>query len=198
MAGGSRRNFKVQRNRLKNLKKHIKEFMMMRRLGFDADMLFRTGGKAAVTYGQSVIGVATVTLRDQRRTAAACTATGGHLGAQNLHIAHMLADGSDKRGGVARHTTPMSSPSGSGPPRSGRVGCRRPPSSRSRRTPRPGCSDPPPVGRRSSGRRPPWFRLAPEWNGRSSMHSVLGPTKAPCSTSESIFRRRRYSNAGRQ
>ena len=61
-------------------------------IGISASRLLRLGAKAAMTYGQAIMGVSNSMLRDQRRIATAIAAPGSGCGGQNLDIALMLAD----------------------------------------------------------------------------------------------------------
>ena len=56
--------------------------------------LLRTGGIAAVTYGQAITGVATSTLLKQRRAAAAAAAPYSATCGQDLDLSLAVADGS--------------------------------------------------------------------------------------------------------
>lgn len=66
----------------------------MQAVGVSAAKLFRTGGKAAMTYGEAINGVSDSLLRDQRRTDSVATAPAAGGGDQNLDLALMMADGS--------------------------------------------------------------------------------------------------------
>ena len=56
-------------------------------------MLFRTGGKAAITFGEGIMGVSDAMLRNQRRTVAVVTSPASGACGQNLDTALMIADG---------------------------------------------------------------------------------------------------------
>ena len=96
MAAGTSRNVLVQNARLKQFKKRIPRFRMLRRANVDTARVFRTGGSAALMHGQHTIGVAPSTLQRQRRLGAAAMAPAYGLGGQELDIALMVADGSPK------------------------------------------------------------------------------------------------------
>lgn len=87
---------KVLRERLSKFKGRLKRFRKLRRHGIDSAMLFRTGGKAAMTFGQGIMGVSNSLLRDQRRTAAVATSPASGACGQNLDTALMMADGGPK------------------------------------------------------------------------------------------------------
>ena len=96
MAAGCRRNTMVLRQRLNDFKARIPRFRKLRRLRADPARIIRTGGKAAVVYGQAVTGVSNSHLLSQRRAVAAATAPKNGTGGQQLDIALMLADGGPK------------------------------------------------------------------------------------------------------
>ena len=60
--------------------------------------LLRTGAKAAMTYGQAILGVSNSLLRDQRRTAATIAAPASGNGGQDLDLALTLADENARAG----------------------------------------------------------------------------------------------------
>jgi hypothetical protein len=62
----------------------------------DTARILRTGGVAALTFGQMAMGTPPATLLLQRRAVAAAAAPTAGLAGQNLDLALMLADGSDK------------------------------------------------------------------------------------------------------
>ena len=76
-----RRNVREQVKRLKNFTERLPRFKKLRRLGADPARVIRTGGKAAIVYGQAVMGVCNSLLQLQRRAVAAAVAlqhgTGG-------------------------------------------------------------------------------------------------------------------------
>ena len=69
---------------------------MLRRAGVDTTRVLRTGGVAALTYGEATIGVPPSLLLAQRRAVAAAAAPASGLAGQNLDLALLLADGSAK------------------------------------------------------------------------------------------------------
>ena len=77
---GVRRNVDVMRHRLKTMKKRVPRFRRLRKFGISTSRLLRTGAKAAMTYGQAILGVSNILLRDQIRTAAKIAAPGSGCG----------------------------------------------------------------------------------------------------------------------
>ena len=98
MGAGIRRNAKVARARLHNFKKRIPLFRRLKNLRIDPAKIVRTGGKAAITYGQGVLGVSNAMLRLQRRAVAKAAAIGYGTGGQQLDLGLMIADGGTKGG----------------------------------------------------------------------------------------------------
>ena len=98
LGAGVRRNVDVMKHRLNTMKKRIPRFRRLRKLGIDTSRLLRTGGKAAMTYGQAILGVSNSLLRDQRTTAATIAAPGAGRGGQNVDIALIIADGNARAG----------------------------------------------------------------------------------------------------
>ena len=72
------------------------KFRRLVKLGVKTDRIVRTGGLAAITFGQAIAGVSSTTLLGQRRLVGAATAPPGGSGGQDLDVALMLADGSAK------------------------------------------------------------------------------------------------------
>ena len=110
LGAGVRRNVDVARHRLKMMKKRVPRFRRLRKIGVSTSRLLRTGGKAAMTYGQNVLGVSNSLLRDQRRTAAVIAAPESGVGGQNLDLALILADENAKSGAdpaFDAHTMPI-------------------------------------------------------------------------------------------
>ena len=94
MGSGRRRNATVLNKRLKAFRARAPRFRKLAAAGVCTKRLMRTGGGAALTYGQSVTGVSPYTLLQQRRAAAAvCAPAGGPCG-QDLDLALVLADAS--------------------------------------------------------------------------------------------------------
>ena len=95
MAAG-RRTVKELVKRLKNFKERVPRFRKLKKLGVDPAMVVRTGGKAAIVYGESTMGVPNSLLQSQRRAVAAAVAPQYGTGGQNLDIVLMMADDSAK------------------------------------------------------------------------------------------------------
>ena len=110
LGAGVRRNVDVMKHRLKMMKKRVPRFMRLRKIGISTSRLLRTGAKAAMTYGQAILGVSNIMLRDQRRTAAVISAPGAGSVGQNLDLALILA-GENARSGADpafdAHTMPI-------------------------------------------------------------------------------------------
>ena len=83
--------------RLASFRARKKRFQRLRSSGVNVPQLMRTGGVAALTYGQAVTGVSNKLLMQQRRAVAAATAR--TVGSGDLDITLALADGS-RRGRV--------------------------------------------------------------------------------------------------
>ena len=64
LGAGVRRNVDVAKHRLKTMKKRVPRFRRLRKLGVSTSRLVRTGAKAAMTYGQAILGVSNSLLRD--------------------------------------------------------------------------------------------------------------------------------------
>lgn len=94
LAGGRRRCSKFLKKRLLRFKFRTRKFRTMQAAGTSAAKLFRTGGKASMTYGEAINRVSDSLLRDQRRTAAVVTAPAAGGGGQNIDLALTVADGS--------------------------------------------------------------------------------------------------------
>ena len=92
LAAGRRRSSLVATKRLRAFRVRVKRFRCLRRVGINTARLIRTGGSAAMTYGQHVCGVSNALLLQQRRTVAACTVLS--RGGGDLDVTLMLADGS--------------------------------------------------------------------------------------------------------
>ena len=96
LGAGRRRNTAVQRLRLGAFRSRMPKFRRLVKLGVKTDRIVRTGGLAAMTFGQAITGVSNTTLLGQRRLVGAATAPPGGSGGQDLDVALMLADGSAK------------------------------------------------------------------------------------------------------
>ena len=66
LGAGVRRNVDVAKHRLKTMKKRVPRFRRLRKLGISTSRLLLTGAKAAMTYGQAIIGVSNSLLRAQK------------------------------------------------------------------------------------------------------------------------------------
>ena len=64
LGAGVRRNVDVMKHRLRSMKKRVPRFRRLRKLGISTSRLLRTGAKAAMTYGQAILGVSNSLLRD--------------------------------------------------------------------------------------------------------------------------------------
>ena len=84
------------KQRLANFKARIPRFRRLRRMKADPARIVRTGGKAAIVYGQAVTGVSNSHLEAQRRAVAAAVSPKNGTGGQQLDIALMVADGGPK------------------------------------------------------------------------------------------------------
>ena len=91
LAAGRRRSALVAVKRLKAFRLRVKRFRALRRVGVNTAKLIRTGGSAALTYGQHVCGVSNAMLLQQRRSVASCTVLS--RGGGDLDITLLLADG---------------------------------------------------------------------------------------------------------
>ena len=56
-------------------------------------MFLHMGGKAAITYGEGLMGVSTSLLRTQRRAAAVAASPASGSGGRKMDTAFMIADG---------------------------------------------------------------------------------------------------------
>ena len=108
LGAGRRRNAQVATRRLAAFVARRGRFRRLRRAGIRTDRLMRTGGIAALTFGQGVTGVSPALLLKQRRAVAAATVATSAGG--DLDLTLMLADGS-LRGvadpAFAAHTAPI-------------------------------------------------------------------------------------------
>ena len=73
LGAGKRRNMLNVRKRLKAFRARGDRFKNLRAAGCQTDRLLRTGGIAALTFGQRALGVSDSMLLHQRRAAAECT-----------------------------------------------------------------------------------------------------------------------------
>ena len=97
LGAGRRGNMKVANARLTNFRLREKRFRRLRSSGVDTSRLIRTGGIAALTFGQAVTGVSNKVLLQQRRAVAAAVTRSS--GGGDLDVTLAPADGS-KRGRV--------------------------------------------------------------------------------------------------
>ena len=91
LGGGRRRNAQVSMTRLAKFVKRRGRFRRLRRAGVNTSRLMRSGGTAALQFGQAVVGVSPTMLLRQRRAVAAATVPSN--GGGDLDITLMLADG---------------------------------------------------------------------------------------------------------
>ena len=96
LGAGKRRNMTVTKKRLADFKKRLPRFRKLAAVGVATKRLLRTGGTAALTYGQGIFGVAPSVLLAQRRAVAAASAPSSGPCGQDLDMALAMADGSAK------------------------------------------------------------------------------------------------------
>ena len=94
-AAGTRRNVSVQAARLRTFVSRKSRFHRLRAAGADVARIMSTGGIAALTFGQAVIGVASHVLLRQRRAVAATISADG--GGKDLDLALICAERSDRQ-----------------------------------------------------------------------------------------------------
>ena len=92
LGAGRRRNVKVAHARLANFRARKARFKRLQKARVNVPRLMRTGGVAALTYGQAVTGVSNKLLLQQRRSVAAATVR--TVGGGDLDLTLALADGS--------------------------------------------------------------------------------------------------------
>ncbi len=92
LGAGVRRNAQVAQSRLRAFRQRLPRFRRIRAAGVSTARLLRTGGVAAMTYGQAVMGVAPSLLVRQRRAAAAAVAPSSGACGQSVDLALLLAD----------------------------------------------------------------------------------------------------------
>ncbi len=110
LGAGVRKNARVASARLRAFKQRLPRFRRIRAAGISTARLLRTGGIAAMTFGQAAMGVAPSLLLRQRRSAAAAAAPARGTCGQSLDLALLIAD--ETRGGKAdpafdAHTGPI-------------------------------------------------------------------------------------------
>ena len=91
MGAGARRNAAILRRRLSAFRRRVPRFRALRRARINTARLLRTGGVAALSWGEGVIGIPPSILLQQRRAAAAATCA--EPCGQSIDIALILADG---------------------------------------------------------------------------------------------------------
>ena len=96
MGAGRRRNALVMRKRIGNFARRLPRFRRLTAAKVDTRRLLRTGGLAAVSYGQADTGVAPSIFLRQRRAAAAAAAPASGTCGQDLDLALLIADGGPK------------------------------------------------------------------------------------------------------
>ena len=94
LGSGVRRNALVINTRLKRFRQRLGRYRLLRKAGVDTSRVLRTGGVAALTFGQSPLGVSPSILVQQRRVVEAAAAPSCGACGRNLDLALMLADGS--------------------------------------------------------------------------------------------------------
>ncbi len=92
LGAGTRRNARVTAGRLRAFQLRLPRFRRLRAAGVSTARLLRTGGVAAMTFGQSVVGVAPSLLLQQRRAAAAAAAPANGACGQSMDLALVIAD----------------------------------------------------------------------------------------------------------
>ena len=123
LSNGKTRNATVARKRLAAFKVRKTQFQKLRRsIGArGCATVLRTGGTAALTYGQSTMGVSNTMLLAQRRAVAAASVASG---AVELELTLVMDDGSLKGEGLTPPLRRMRLRSGYGRKQSGSDGCR--------------------------------------------------------------------------
>lgn len=96
MRAGVRKNAGVLKARLKQFIGRRRRFRALRAAKVDTAKVVRIGGTASFTYGQYATGVPPSTLQIQRRAVAAAVAPASGPGGQNVDLALIMADGSDR------------------------------------------------------------------------------------------------------
>ena len=96
LGAGTRRNATVLKKRIGGFARRLPRFRRLAAAKVDTRRLLRTGGLAAVSYGQAITGVAPSTLLRQRRAAAAVAAPASGTCGQDLDLALLIADGGPK------------------------------------------------------------------------------------------------------
>jgi len=94
MAAGTRQHSSVLKDRLNAFSKRCMRMQRLRTIGINTAKIARTGGLAAVVYGEFTSGLNPSLLHRQRRTMATAVAPSTGSGGQNVDYALMMADGS--------------------------------------------------------------------------------------------------------
>ena len=94
LGSGVRRNATVINLRLKRFRQRVGRYRLLRKARVDTSRVLRTGGVAALTFGQAAMGTPPCTLLGQRRAVAAAAAPSCSVSGHNLDLALMIADGS--------------------------------------------------------------------------------------------------------
>jgi hypothetical protein len=96
LGAGTRRAAQVLHQRMDAFRARLPRFRSIQRAGVRTARLLRTGGNAAMTFGQGVAGVSPSALLIQRRAAAAAVAPSAGRSGQSMNLALILADESRK------------------------------------------------------------------------------------------------------
>jgi hypothetical protein len=94
LGSGVCRNAKVINVRLKRFRQRLGRYRLLKKARVDTSRVLRTGGVAALTFGQVTTGTPPSTLLQQRRAVTVAAAPSAGASGQNLDLALMLADGS--------------------------------------------------------------------------------------------------------
>ncbi len=92
LGAGVRRNMRVARGRLLAFRRRLPRFRALRRARVDTARLMRTGGTAALTYDEAIMGVAPSLLLQQRRAVAAAAAPAAGTAGQSIDMALLVED----------------------------------------------------------------------------------------------------------
>ncbi len=109
LGAGVRRCSMVARRRMRSFAARARRFMSLRKARVNVARIVRTGGNAAMTFGQEVTGVADHILLGQRRAAAAAVSTGGE--GKDIDLVLIAADADAAHGSAdpafAAHVGPL-------------------------------------------------------------------------------------------
>ena len=109
LGAGIRRNVAVQRGRFAAFRRRLAKFRCLRRARVSPANVLRTGGAAAMTYGDGILGVASSVLYARRRTIAA--AISGAVRDRDIDLTLILADENEKQRldpAFVSHAAPLS------------------------------------------------------------------------------------------